>query len=206
MKKYKRIKKILLIFASVAAIVSMLSVITIANATQNTHAEQVITIENVPDSGVFYNTPIIGTVEITKIDVISGKQLSNVGFRIKDSSGVVIAEGVTDENGVVRFDNLRYGKYKYQEYKAPNGFVINKNEYPFEIKKTGEVIKITMENEPKIGRVSGEMTTSSPNGETVVDDNPFTGVINGNIYVLVTGILAVLVAGSMKRKGKKADE
>lgn len=92
------------------------------------------------------NNPIMGTLEITKIDVATGKVLSNAGFRIKDAeTGEIVAEGYTDENGIARFE-LRYGKYTYQEFDAPNGYQIDEKEYDFEIKKDGEIVKAKMEN------------------------------------------------------------
>ena len=40
--------------------------------------------------------------------------------------------------GDVTFDNLKYGKYRITEVKAPEGYVIDTNEYPFEIKEDGK--------------------------------------------------------------------
>lgn len=99
------------------------------------------------DNGLFLNIPILGRLEITKSDVTDGKILPNVGFRIRNEYGEVVREGFTDENGVVCFENLRYGKYTYQEFTA-DGYIVNDTEYPFEITENGQVIKINMTNEP----------------------------------------------------------
>ncbi|MGN0474699.1 MAG: collagen binding domain-containing protein, partial [Acutalibacteraceae bacterium] len=55
------------------------------------------------------NEFITGELELTKRDVSSGKLLPNAGFRIKDESGEIAAEGYTDENGIAKF-TLRYGR------------------------------------------------------------------------------------------------
>ncbi len=57
-----------------------------------------------------------------------------------------MATGVTDENGIATF-TLRVSKYTYQEYDAPEGYLIDEGEYPFEIKEDGEIVKATMINE-----------------------------------------------------------
>ena len=63
---------------------------------------ETVQVEN--EAGVgFLNTPIYGELEITKTDSADHAPLPNVGFRIRDSLGAVVAEGCTDENGVARF-------------------------------------------------------------------------------------------------------
>lgn len=106
---------------------------------------ETITIANTED-GLFTNKPITGELEITKTDVADGKPLANVGFRIKDENGNTVIEGYTDENGIANF-TLRYGKYTYTEFEALDGYYKNTEEYPFEIKEDGQIIKAQMNNE-----------------------------------------------------------
>ena len=106
---------------------------------------QTAIVEN--EAGVgFTNKPIVGELEITKTDVATGKLLPNAGFRIKDADGNIVAEGRTDKNGIAKF-KLRYGKYTYQEFDAPEGYQIDEKEYPFEITENGQVVKAEMTNE-----------------------------------------------------------
>lgn len=91
------------------------------------------------------NKPIIGELEITKKDVSTGELLPNAGFRIKDENGDIVAEGYTDENGVAKFI-LGYGKYTYEEFDAPDGYIIDTTPYEFEIKENGQIIKAEMTN------------------------------------------------------------
>ena len=106
---------------------------------------ETITIANTED-GLFTNKPITGELEITKTDVADGKPLANVGFRIKDENGNTVIEGYTDGNGIAKF-TLRYGKYTYTEFDALDGYYENTEEYPFEIKEDGQIIKAQMTNE-----------------------------------------------------------
>lgn len=92
------------------------------------------------------NKMIFGSLLITKTDVVNDEPLPNTTFQIKDDEGNVVREGKTDEDGNVLFEEIPYGKYTYQELEAPEGYVIDKNPYPFEIKEDGEVIKAEMDN------------------------------------------------------------
>ena len=47
---------------------------------------------------------------------------------------------------MAKFEALPYGKYTYQEYDAPDGYIIDESEYPFEIKTNGEIVKAEMKN------------------------------------------------------------
>ncbi|MEE0913544.1 MAG: SpaA isopeptide-forming pilin-related protein [Ruminococcus sp.] len=91
------------------------------------------------------NKLIIGKLEITKKDVSTGELLPNAGFRIKDESGNIIVEGYTDEKGVAKF-TLGYGKYTYEEFDAPDGYIIDTTPYEFEITENGQIIKAEMTN------------------------------------------------------------
>lgn len=106
------------------------------------------TVENIENkAGVgFINKPITGTLKITKTDLTDGKLIPNAGFRIKDEAGNVVVEGYTDENGVAEFE-LRYGKYTYQEFDAPDGYQLDESEYPFEITENGQIVTAGMTNE-----------------------------------------------------------
>ncbi len=106
---------------------------------------EVVMVENEAGIG-FTNKPITGELEITKTDIADGKPLANVGFCIKDADGNTVIEGYTDENGIAKF-TLRYGQYTYAEFKALDGYYENTEEYPFEIKEDGQIIKAEMTNE-----------------------------------------------------------
>ena len=60
--------------------------------------------------GNLENKPVTGKLELTKLDISTGKPLPNAGFRIKDAEGNVVVEGYTDEYGIARF-TLGYGEY-----------------------------------------------------------------------------------------------
>ena len=148
----------------------------------------VINVENKAGVG-FINKPIYGELEITKRDVATGKLLPNAGFRIKDENGNIVAEGYTDENGVAKF-KLRYGKYTYEEFDAPDGYILDSKPYSFEIKEDGQIVKAEMTNEK-------QPTPDTP--QTGDDSN--MGVLLGIGAVAVGGLIAFLII-----KFKKRDE
>lgn len=96
--------------------------------------------------GNLENKPITGELELTKKDISDGKLLPGAGFRIKDTDGNVVAEEYTDENGLAKF-TLRYGKYTYEEFDAPEGYRIDTTPHEFEITEDGQIVKAEMTNE-----------------------------------------------------------
>ena len=117
---------------------------------------ETVTVENEAGIG-FTNKPIVGELELTKTDVSDGKVLANVGFRICNEAGEVVAEGYTDENGIAKF-TLRYGKYTYEEFAPLDGYIPDTEQYPFEIKEDGEIVKAAMTNEriPEVPQTGDE--------------------------------------------------
>ena len=111
--------------------------------------------------GNLKNKPVTGELELTKLDVSTGKLLPNAGFRIKDAEGNTVVEGYTDENGIVRF-TLGYGEYTYEEFSAPEGYLLDTTPHAFSISEDGQIVKAEMTNErvptpeiPQTGDSSG---------------------------------------------------
>lgn len=65
---------------------------------------------SVIELGNLENKPVTGELELTKLDISTGKPLPNAGFHIKDTEGNTVVEGYTDEHGIARF-TLGYGEY-----------------------------------------------------------------------------------------------
>ena len=149
---------------------------------------EVANVENKAGVG-FINKPITGELEITKRDVATGKLLPNAGFRIKDENGNIVAEGYTDKNGVAKF-KLRYGKYTYEEFDAPDGYILDSKPYFFEIKEDGQIVKAEMTNEKQ----------PTPNTPQTGDESNM-GFFIGLGAIAVGGLIAFLFV-----KFKKRDE
>ena len=102
--------------------------------------------DTVIELGKLENKPVTGELELTKLDVSTGKPLPNAGFRIKDAEGNTVVEGYTDEHGIARF-TLGYGEYTYEEFSAPEGYLLDTTPHAFAITVEGQIIKAEMTNE-----------------------------------------------------------
>lgn len=95
------------------------------------------------------NKHITGELEINKVDIADGNnKLPNAEFTIFNERGKEVAKGKTDENGIAKF-KLPYGKYTYKETFAPDGYLLNEEIFPFEIKEDGQIIKHTVKDQKK---------------------------------------------------------
>ena len=74
-----------------------------------------------------------------------------------DENKKVIANIVTDENGVAETDNLTVGKYYYKEVSVPEDYIIDEKEYEFNIKDEGVNIEKTVYNVHKKLPVTGSL-------------------------------------------------
>lgn len=62
---------------------------------------------------------------------------------VRSRTGNVVVQGRTDEKGIVKFDMLRVGDYFYREFDAPDGYILDKNSYPFSIENNGEIVEFS---------------------------------------------------------------
>lgn len=134
---------------------------------------------------LFLNQPTV--VVISKTDIVDGKPLPNAGFRIKDENGNVVAEGYTDENGELVIKRLPEGKYTYEEFEAPDGYLINSEIGYFEINGEEDIVLAKMADERKT--FTGHATTPDTGDETVIIP-----------YVIMTSVSATAVILTVRKK------
>ena len=102
----------------------------------------------------FSNRLIRGDLRIVKVDKATQTPLEGAGYRVFNADGEVVAEGYTDENGEVSFENLADGEYTYQEFVAPEGFMLDETVYSFSIIQDGVEIAKEHNNQPKEGSIT----------------------------------------------------
>lgn len=104
-----------------------------------------ITNSKTPSKPTEPDEPTPSTIEISKQDATTGKELPGATLEIKDSSGKTVEKWVsTDEKHIV--EGLADGVYTLQETIAPDGYVLSSN-VTFTI-KDGKVDKpVVMKNE-----------------------------------------------------------
>ena len=130
--------------------------------------------------------------------------LANAEFVIKNEAGEIVSKAETDENGVVKFTDLPYGKYTYQEITAPEGYVLDNTEYSFEIKENNEIIKASHTNKKENKNTTPTTNTKPINTTTNKNTStPKTGEIG------LAGVVAVLLlagGGLLVNNRKKKDK
>ncbi|MBQ3757441.1 MAG: Cys-Gln thioester bond-forming surface protein [Oscillospiraceae bacterium] len=117
---------------------------------------QQITIEEGENTLTFNNKLIRGGLKILKVDSQTEEPLPGAGFKVC-IDGKTVAEGYTGPDGTVQFDDLPYGdRYYYQEFEAPEGYLLDDTMYPFSIRTDGKIITVTRRNaqeQPEIGSI-----------------------------------------------------
>ncbi|MGL5084175.1 MAG: SpaA isopeptide-forming pilin-related protein, partial [Clostridium sp.] len=102
------------------------------------------------------NERITGNAELMKVDADTKEPLANVEFELECLEGFNQGEKITltsDENGLVKMNDLQYGKYKVTEIKTVEGYVLDSTPIEFEIKTNGETVKLEMVNKKIIGKL-----------------------------------------------------
>ncbi|EHL5772077.1 Cys-Gln thioester bond-forming surface protein [Listeria monocytogenes] len=114
-------------------------------------------------------------VKIVKKDVETGKVIPLAGatFKVKDSEGNFITQHVNypSDKDITEFvtaadgtlvlpESLAYGDYTLVEVKAPNGYLLNKEEIPFNVNadNDGKMITLDFSDAPAKGKVKGIKT------------------------------------------------
>ena len=94
------------------------------------------------------NIKHVTTVEISKKDATTSKELPGAHLVVKDAEGNVVDEWVsTEEVHIIK--GLKEGKFTLSETIAPEGYRLSTTTVEFEVKADGSTTKVEMLNEPK---------------------------------------------------------
>ena len=98
------------------------------------------------------NEPL-GSLRIVKVDAETGKPLYGAVFLLYDAKDNLLGEYTTDQNGSIPFNsNLKDGRYKIKEIKAPDGYVLDQTVHTVTVKE-GTTTELRVENEPIRGKI-----------------------------------------------------
>jgi len=139
--------------------------------------------ENQSLEGAVYH--LIADEDIVRADHLKDEEGNDVIAIYNDiplTKDTVIAELTTDEEGMAEVEGLPLGKYRIEEVKAPEGFVLDEEEKHFELTYVDDHTEIVYQNEEYIDdRVKTELTLHKKDAEK---DTPVEGAAYG-VYATV---------------------
>lgn len=95
----------------------------------------------------------LGSLRIIKVDADTGKPLYGATFLLYDVKDNLLGEYTTDQTGSITFNkNLKDGKYKIKEIKAPEGYVLDQTVRTVTVKE-GTTTEVEVKNTPIRGQI-----------------------------------------------------
>ncbi len=131
------------------------------------------------------NTKIKGNVQLLKVDQGGNKKLEGAVFILLDEKGKQLHEYTTDKDGLIKVDNLPFGKYQFIEKSSPIGYILEKGPIPFNVTENGKTIELIAKNTQAKGSL--EITkVDIANGNNKLPGAEFT-IYNGKGEEVVKG-------------------
>jgi len=81
------------------------------------------------------------------------QKLAGVTFLLQNSEGKTVSEHTTDENGLIKVENLPFGSYTFVEKKTLENYVLAKEPIPFQITEHGKTMELVAKNK----QIKGEL-------------------------------------------------
>lgn len=149
------------------------------------------------------NTRIKGTVEIKKVDE-NGNPLKGAEFTLYNKEGKEISKSISDENGIVRFEAVDYGKYILKETKSPEGYIKDDTEVEVVIDSSKTQVFTFKNVKMKEAVNNGNIDNNNSLGK---GNLPSTGdVFDIRLFILVGLALIVVGCGLLFKKKLKLNK
>lgn len=169
--------------------------------------------KSTPDEAKVYSYAL----KLNKVDSLNTAQmLQGAHFQLLDENNTVVAEGDTNENGILEFKGLDTGTYTVKETKAPNGYQLAKD-FTVSISDTATSEKPVISSSKSENAPHASMAETPSTGfqseVTVKDDSmillPVTGMNGFVLFTLVGGAIVVgsgiMIARSRSSKNDQMD-
>ena len=133
------------------------------------------------------NKEVTGTFTLVKKNASKTVNLEGAKYRIWSEDANYDETFTTDENGEIKVEGLKLGKYQYQEIQAPNNFLLDNNVYSFELTYKDQNTEVVY--------ASAEKTNDEPTANiTIIKEDSETGnsqqgdaTLAGAIYNVYAG-------------------
>lgn len=133
------------------------------------------------------NKEVTGTFTLVKKNASKTVNLEGAKYRIWSEDANYDETFTTDENGEIKVEGLKLGKYHYQEIQAPNNFLLDNNVYSFELTYKDQNTEVVY--------ASAEKTNDEPTANiTIIKEDSETGnsqqgdaTLAGAIYNVYAG-------------------
>jgi uncharacterized surface anchored protein len=99
------------------------------------------------------NEKIRGQIKVIKTDGKTKIPLEGVDFELKDTDGNILAELITDKDGVALSDELVYGKYTLTEKTTGEAYLLDETPREIFIKDHQRVVELEVQNVKKYGQI-----------------------------------------------------
>ncbi len=138
-----------------------------------------------------------GLLEFSKTDLTTGKVIPNTKLEIYTDDDVLVYEGITDKNGLIKIDNLFIGKFYIIEKEAAIGYKLSDKKVYFEILEDGEIVKANMTNEKFKGTLEFtkiDISTGEPLPNTTIqifnndDELIFEGITDEKGMIVISDL------------------
>ena len=106
-----------------------------------------------------------GSIIVTKIDSETDEPLAGVHFVLKDSGGSIVAQGNTESDGRLYFEDMPVGTYTLIETSTLSGYVLDDTPREVTIPANGRMVFLSVENDPAVAGLV--VYKSGPDGETL---------------------------------------
>ena len=129
------------------------------------------------------NNWVKGKIKLRKVDGKTNEQVGGATYAIYNQQGKELERLVTKATGYVESGYLRFGEYKVKEVIAPEGFVLDPQEYNVTISENEQRIEVTGNDKPIEGYIQ-VLKRDAESGKTVVKANTtFSVYKSDNTYV-----------------------
>ena len=85
-----------------------------------------------------------------KVDAATELPLAHAKFQLCKETGECFKVIETNQEGIIRINDLDYGSYYFQEIKAPRGYALKEDKIYFNISLDGELVLLNVSNEQEV--------------------------------------------------------